>query len=387
MNNIYSATAIKTSDPLPFSSDKLTKQRTGRKIALDQVDGATWERFALNFDDINQEQSDCFNVSRWGAGRVERTIVREDGIDLGGAVVLLFTIPGTSSGVAIVKWGPLWRFRGKQPEVARLVKILEALKAEYAERRGLFFTIMPHADPDFGELTCNLLEDLGFQEGYSLPDPDRYLVNVAISSDELRKSLDQKWRYNLKKSLKEDLQIGYAEGPDGYEAFMKMYRKMLARKNFQDTSAIDTLPDLLGCQLTQMQPKIILVSSGGRPTAGAVIDVTGDRAVYLYGATDERALALRAGYAMHWWIAEQLCARPEIKWYDLGGGDRDAGLHQFKKGFTGKEGTIFPTPPALAYGASARARMSGRLVFGLRNVKNSVEKLRHNFSQGLALRA
>ncbi len=387
MNNIYSASAIGTSDPLLFSPDKLKNEKALRGFVVDQVDGATWERFALDFEDINQEQTDCFNVSRWGSGRVERIIVREGGINLGGAVVLIFTLPGTSSGVAIVKWGPLWRLRGKQPEAPHLVKIIEALKTEYAVRRGLFFTIMPHADPDFGQLTCNILENLGFQERHSLPDPDRYLVNVAISPDELRKSLNQKWRYNLKKSLKADLQISYADGPEGHEQFMKMYRDMLARKSFQDTSAIDTLPDLLDCQVSQLQPKIVLVSSEGRPTAGAVIDIIGDRAVYLYGATDERALALRAGYAMHWWIAEQLCARSETKWYDLGGGDRDAGLHQFKKGFVGKEGAIFPTPPAVAYGASKRAHIAGRLVFGLRNVKNSLGKLHHNFRQGLTLKA
>ena len=127
---------------------------------------------------------------------------------------------------------------------------------------------------------------------------------------------------------------------------MKLYGQMLARKKFQDTSAINTLSDLVHGEVAAHRPSFILVYHDGEPTAGAAIDTSGERAVYLYGATDDRALRLRAGYALHWWIAEWLCQNPRIRWYDLGGSDGDSGLHQFKKGFVGKRGVIVDTPPS-----------------------------------------
>jgi hypothetical protein len=66
-----------------------------------------------------------------------------------------------------------------------------------------------------------------------------------------------------------------------------------------------------------------------------VVAVCGDTAFYVFGATDDAALALNAGYALQWWIVEWLSTLP-VRWYDLGGEALDAGLRQFKKGLVGK---------------------------------------------------
>jgi hypothetical protein len=55
--------------------------------------------------------------------------------------------------------------------------------------------------------------------------------------------------------------------------------------------------------------------------AGAIIITAGDRAVYLYGATNDRALPLRAGYFLHWYVIRWLRDNTRANWYDLGGTD------------------------------------------------------------------
>ncbi|MGI9413165.1 MAG: lipid II:glycine glycyltransferase FemX [Hyphomicrobiales bacterium] len=338
-------------------------------VELNVVHGSVWDRHAAAFCDVVQEHTGCFTSARWGAGRRETVTVSRHGEIIGGAVVVLFRVPGSERGLAIVKWGPLWRRPGTPADPRRFERIMRAIKREYVDRRGCFLSILPHADPDRGATTAGVLERLGFKPGAQLAHPDRYLVNMTIGADALRKSLDQKWRYNLKKAEKHDFTAEFADPCDGLGRFMALYEQMLDRKRFQDFSAISTLASLMRSRVEAHRPTIVLVHHEGTPTAGAVIDTSGERAVYLYGATDHRALPLKAGYVMHWWIAEWLTKQPRIRWYDLGGSDGDKGLHQFKKGFVGKAGKIIATPPARNLSADVVSTLIGRAIYVARDVK------------------
>ncbi|WP_295317716.1 GNAT family N-acetyltransferase, partial [Roseobacter sp.] len=246
---------------------------------------------------------------------------------------------------------------------------LAGLWSEYVEKRGFWLTIMPGADPVWSAETANILDRLGFHQGASLAAPERYLVNVDLSAEMLRRSLDQKWRYNLKRAEKNAFEITILEAGDGLDRFMALYDRMLQRKDFNDGSAIWTLPDILATRTAELLPMVVMVRHEGRDTAGAIVDTSGERAVYLYGATDDRALPLKAGYALHWWIAERLCAMPGVKWYDLGGDQGDQGLRQFKKGFVGKEGVIAVMPAERHASASLKGWIAGRTVYGLRGAQ------------------
>ena len=129
----------------------------------------------------------------------------------------------------------------------------------------------------------------------------------------------------------------------------------------------------------------MLLSYEGQVTAGAVVDLSGDRAVYLYGATDDRALALNAGYALHWNIVSYLSGRAQTRWYDLGGSDMDRGLHQFKKGFVGKSGVISITPPNHHYALNAKARLVGRFIFWAKEFKTIAQRNLHALKQRVGL--
>ena len=341
------------------------------------VDSPQFDQAAVTFEDVISEQTSRYVESRWGASRTERVVVERADELIAVAVVVVFAIPGTERGLAILKWGPLWRQKGKTPDVTHLRGALQALAGEYVERRGCFLSVQTHADPEFGDAQVEALKGLGFTQGTSLRYPDRYLVDVSVPYEEVKSSLDQKWRYNLKKSLKNDLEIKFVEAEEGYEAFMQLYDQMLDRKQFRDTSAVHTLEDLVKADQPDLKPVFVMVYCDGRPTAGAVLSIAGERAVYLYGATDDRALRLKAGYAMHGWIAEWLCGLSGVRWYDLGGTDGEAGLHQFKKGFCGKLGRIETTPPSYRRSRSALDDLLGRTIYMAHDVKAATSRTLH----------
>ena len=353
-------------------------------VEFNIVHGRVWDRHAAGFCDVVQEQTSLFTGARWGAGRREAVTVTRDGEVIGGAVVVLFRVPASERGLAIVKWGPLWRRFGQVADPRNLECILHEIKREYVDRRGCFLSVMPHADPDHGTTVAGVLDRLGFKDGGAqFIHPDRYLVNVDIAAEDLRKSLDQKWRYNLKKAEKNAFTAEFADPEDGLDRFMALYEQMLDRKQFQDFSAISTLPDLMRSRIEAHRPQIVLVHHDGAPTAGAVIDTSGERAVYLYGATDRRALPLKAGYVMHWWIAEWLCNQPQIRWYDLGGSDGEGGLHQFKKGFVGKVGEIIETPAVQNLSAGRVSDLIGHSIYLARDIKSAGMKALHGIKDRL----
>ncbi|MTI16267.1 peptidoglycan bridge formation glycyltransferase FemA/FemB family protein [Rhodobacteraceae bacterium RKSG542] len=341
-----------------------------------KLDRDTFDVLSAEFDDVLHEQTASYNDARWGADRSEYVGFKRGNTFVGALAIIVIPAPYTGSGLAIVKWGPLWRKSGKPTDISIYQQIIEHIQTEYAGRRRLYVTVMPRAEPELAGEIEEILVEKGFKAGDSLPSPERYLVNTQESSEELHKALSQKWRYNLKKALKNDFEIEWVEGYDGFEQFMDLYTAMLERKDFFDHSAIYTLDDLMQSQSDAIRPRIMLVSHEGEVVAGAVVDMSGDTAIYLYGATNNRALPLKAGFPMHWEIAKELCDHPRIKWYDLGGTDQDAGLEQFKKGFVGKSGRMPVLPPNYHYTASIRARLIGELTFQIKRGRVLFHKLR-----------
>jgi CelD/BcsL family acetyltransferase involved in cellulose biosynthesis len=188
-----------------------------------------------------------------------------------------------------------------------------------------------------------------------------------MSADEHRKRIQAKWRYHLSRSEKTGLTFEVAQ-PERFSDFDELYSRMLSRKNFPDHSAYQTLPKLLAMPTTSLRPQLFFVWHDNRLVAGAAIFTAGDTAVYLYGATDDDALPLRAGYFLHWNIIAWLKSNTRARWYDLGGTDGFVGLHQFKKGLVGGAGVISPLPPMVVFAARKLPLIVGTGAFMARDV-------------------
>ncbi|MCV6576664.1 MAG: aminoacyltransferase [Cohaesibacter sp.] len=347
-------------------------QDTGTSLQACFVNEQDWDSMLAPFVDVLHEQTQIFNAHRWQGDCLERIAFYQNGKLVAAAAVMLKHLPMLKSGLAVTKWGPLWRRADKKPDPQILKLALEHLVDLYAHQRGYIFSVFPFADPDFADISEETYQACGFEAGESLTSPNRYFVNCQHSEADARASLLQKWRYNLKKAEKNNLTVRELKGEEGFEAFMPLYEAMLERKNFHDASAIDTLEALSVTKETYLQPDYVMVEKDGEPVACAVIDMSGDRAVYLYGATSDRALPLKAGYVMHWAVMKLLLKNPRIDWYDLGGADESSPLHQFKRSFVGKEGKIAITPPYYHYTATLKTKILCKLLYFIRRYQGVI---------------
>jgi hypothetical protein len=338
-----------------------------------------WDRSIACFDEVCQEQLHVFARARWPGVSHEPMLFWRGGEVVGGSLMMIQPLPLGLGALAVAKWGPMLARTDHPDRPALYSGMIDALVAEYADRRRLMLSVLPRAalapvNADYEHLIAR-----GFRRGSELGFPNRYIVNLRLSDVEQRASFEQKWRYHLKKSEKAGLEFEPAPASRLGE-FQALYERMLDRKKFADHSAYDTVPALMAIADPALRPELFFVRHAGEIIAGAIIFKAGDRAVYLYGATNDKALPLRAGYFMHWHIIRWLRDNTPARWYDLGGTDGFLGLHQFKKGMAGAAGIIQPVPPVANYATDWRARLVGNAAFlardGVQKLKREIDRLR-----------
>jgi hypothetical protein len=366
-----SITATGLSDPVSRAAPKTAVSRSVAAMTTQIVSPELWDRTVAQFDEVCQEQLYTFAKSRWPAVSHEPMLFWRGGELVGGSLMMIQPLPLNVGALAVVKWGPMLA-NADHPERNDIYReMIGAMVDEYAVKRRLMLSVLPRASLTAFNADYDHLIHRGFSHGSELGFPNRYIVNLRLSDEEQRKSFEQKWRYHLKKSEKAGLSFEHAPASRLNE-FQALYDTMLDRKRFPDHSAYETLPALLAMDNERLRPELFFVRHLDEVIAGAVIFKAGDRAVYLYGATNDKALPLRAGYFMHWHIIGWLRDNTPARWYDLGGTDGFHGLHQFKKGMVGDAGVIQPVPPVANYAAHWWPRLVGNSAFAARD---AVQKL------------
>jgi lipid II:glycine glycyltransferase (peptidoglycan interpeptide bridge formation enzyme) len=351
------------------------KSHAAAGLSMERLADEAWEGTIADFGGVCQEQLLTFARLRWPKAEHEPVIFRTaDGELVGGCLIMIQRVPLGLGALAVAKWGPMLRFADRADAQALYEAMVDKLIEEYADRRGMFFSMLPRATLTATHAEYLYLMARGFEPGSRLLFPNRYIVNLRLSDAEQRKSLEQKWRYHLNKSEKAGLSFEHA-GPDRLADFDALYAAMMDRKKFPDHSAYGTVATLLATPSDTLRPELFYVWHQDRIVAGAVIFKAGDRAVYLYGATLEEALELRAGYFLHWNIIRWLRDNTPAAWYELGGTDGFKGLHQFKKGMVGSAGVIAPIPRFAYYASNPMVFMLGRAAFAARDVLHHVLRL------------
>ena len=347
-------------------------------LAARRVDGVYWDEVITGFDGLCQEQLHGFAAIRWPGVTLEPTLFERNGRIVGGTLVMVQRLPLGLGTIALAKWAPMLADAKSPDALAVYGGMVDGLVAEYADRRGMMLSILPHASPDPINAEYLALREKGFRRGFALTHPFRYMVNLRLSDEAQRKSFQQTWRRQLNKAEKSGLTFEHA-GAERVGEFKTLYEAMSDRKQFPDHSAYDTL-DVLMAMDAALRPELFFVRHEGEIVAGALIFKAGDRAVYLYGATNDMALPLRAGYYMHWHIIRWLRDNTRARWYDLGGTDGFQGLHQFKKGMVGEAGMVHPVPPVANYASRPLAFLLGTAAFSAREavavIKRKIDLLR-----------
>lgn len=316
---------------------------------LEVVDdiGPRWDAMVGCFADACLEQMAAYAVPRWGSAHLCGVVLRSTATDEPEAMALavIAAIPMFELGLAYVKFGPLWRPRNRPANPAVLARALEAVKHVFAGERGLVARVMPPADPDHAGDWTQSLAAAEFKLHDPAPDPERYFVNLRLSEREQMASLDSNWRSNLKKALKQPLEIREVDLRDGLPHFIALYHTMLARKHFVDHHHANVLPAFaaVAASTPELGARLFLAFHAGRPVAGSIVVGNGEAPFVAFSASDERARSLRAGYALRWWLINRLRGS-NARWLDLGGTEGDAGLRTFKLGNIGKRGRLVQIP-------------------------------------------
>ena len=195
-------------------------RRAGRAIgaAVPQletrvIDGAEWDRTIAGFDEVCQEQMYAFAVTRWPSVKQEPMLFLLDGEVVGGALIMVQSLPLGLAQIAVSKWAPMLKDASRPDADAIHAGMAEAMMAEYANGRGQMLSVLPRASIDKVNREYDRLVARGFKRGSELGFPDRYIVNLRLSDEEQRKSFHQTWRRQLNKAEKMGLTFEHA-GPD-----------------------------------------------------------------------------------------------------------------------------------------------------------------------------
>ena len=341
----------------PFREAEAAYAASATSVEIELLSPDAWNQLVGEFVDASYEQTACLLDDRWGAERVSHLVVRRKDTVIGGTRLLLLKPPLLRGGLAQAKFAPFWRRHDGPADPAAYRSVVTAMIEEYCVRRGCYLSVIPRPHPTHYSVEIAVLAELGFTVRHASADENRYFVDLSLGADALMRSLDQKWRYNLRQALANDTEIRFGDDEASFAAFSSMHTAMLARKRLHSDDAVRLLPKLSARLPAMMRPRTVLALHEGIPVAGAVIAISGDVAVYLFGASTDRALPLKAGFALQWSAVRRL-AEQGVRWYDLGGGNRDPGLRQFKKGLVGRAGTVLPLR-----GEFARWRgLGGRIV-------------------------
>ena len=254
-------------------------------------------------------------------------------------------MPVLPTGVAYLRWGPLCHLKFRDPEPTIVTKMLECLKEEYCKRRGMTLQLVPNVFPDTARSDgyWSALRSNGFHVHSDLPRYRTVLVDLTPSEEIIRKRLDKKWRNHLNRSEKNELELEIASGPEAYREFECLYQIMVARKKFESTIDVKEFRKIQESLHRDEKMQVFIARKDGEAVGAAVCSLMGDTAIYLLGATNERARELRASFFIQWQIIRWLKER-HARWYDLCGIDPvgNPGGYDFKIGFGGDDSTQIP---------------------------------------------
>ena len=313
--------------------------------ATESLNGEEWNQVLECFADANIYQTRSYGAACWRESQLSHLVLREAGEPVAAAQVRIVQVPGLRRGVAYVRWGPLWRPRNHPVDPRGLRLMLDALVAEYVQRRKLLLRILPNIfrGEEFGAAAEQAATEAGFVPGKD--EAYRTIrLNLSPSLVELRKALDGKWRNKLNGAEKNGLAITEGTGDDLYADFLGAYREMMSRKQFDTTVDAEqfgrmqqTLPDRLKMQ-------IFLSRKDGKTLNALVVSLVGDTGIYLLGATSDEGTKTKGAYLLQWRAIQWLKERGAL-WYDLGGinPEFNPGVYEFKKGFSGQDATFLPS--------------------------------------------
>jgi len=257
-----------------------------------------------------------------------RAIVR-DGEEIVAAV------QGTMRPLPVAGGGLVWINRGPilMNDSVRFDSVLEAI-AGWSERRGWYVRIAPPLSK--GVLSEDGLTSVGFRRtqtgGWCSS-----AVDLNLTADDLRSRLEQKWRNQLNKAIRDGVTVDCSTSKEVFDGYVGEYSETVKRKGFETTVTRDFLV-ALEAALPEDRKLIVFVASHQRQALGSgLIAVYGHTAEYLAGSISDKGRQLNAGNALLWAAMIEM-QRRGFRRFDVGGMHPERtpkGIYAFKASLRG----------------------------------------------------
>lgn len=344
------------------------------EVEVDRASAADWSEMLASFEDANIYQTAAYGEVHWGEKNLSRIVLKRNGEVVAIAQLRIMRPTPFKFGIAYLRWGPLWERRGVPPDPDVSVHMAKALEQEYLAERKLFLRVLPNAFP--GSAKASMIE-AAFRhfttESQNSSNTYRTIVvDLSPSLEVLRKNLDKKWRNQLTRAEKNNLEITAGTDLEKYHAFCQMYYEMKGRKSFDTTVDVEEFGQMQECLADSQRMRVLICKDKGIPAAGLVVSAMGNTAIYLLGATTAEGLNSKGAYLLHWTMIQWLKAN-DVRWYDLGGIDpeRNPGVYHFKKGFSGVD--VCQMSPFVRSGSV----LSSRIVKAALAAQHVLRRVRH----------
>jgi hypothetical protein len=353
---------------------------SGYDARVGALDAAEWHAIVARFDDLNLYQTLPYARSRWPRSAVSHLLLTHGGEVVSAAQVRLLSIP-LLGGIAYIRWGPLWRLRGRDrnPEVLR--QMARAIASEYVRGRGYMVQVLPGESETSADVS-QVLQEEGFRHRAS--DYTTILIDIRPPMDKLRAGLDSRWRTELNRAQRGSLVLTEGTAPEMFDRFAPIYAEMFERKRLVDLGDLEVFRGVQELLPPDMRMRVMLCSEDGKTdVAGAITSGLGETGLGILWATNPRGRDLRGAYLLQWhvidWLKSQGC-----RTYDLGGVSREAnpGGHRFKSGLSGKNGREVRFVGTFEMSASPLLPATLHALVDLRTaVRGSREALKSLFSR------
>ena len=301
------------------------------------------------FDDFiaRFETGDLLQSFEWGelksksGWRPVRVIAERDGEIVAAASLLKRAIPKTRRCIMYASRGPVL-----DTQDADLVKQFCAFLKQTAVKHGAILLKIDPPVPVEDTISEANLRAAGFQlissDGFGGTQPKCVMqLDLDKPIDEVMASFKEKWRYNIRLAERKGVTVNLDCTRDDIPTFYAILKETARRDGFlvRGQKYFEDMWDLL---VPQGYMRLALTYYDGKPVAGAVAYIFGDKAMYTYGASSNEHRNVMPNHLMQWtlirWAKESGC-----KWYDFRGvsprkqpeaGDHLGGLNRFKEGFS-----------------------------------------------------
>lgn len=244
------------------------------------------------------------------------------------------SLPLLSTGIAMIAQGPV--LLGQQG--GNIQQIYDALRQHITQNMGLTLRINPPVV--FGDMAARLSDIDGFQ---TMPESryHSFIIDLQPGLEALRARLNGKWRTDLRRGEREKeagrISITRSGKAQDIRAFQPLLSELAGKKGFIAPQDAQFFADVASKSRGGEHYAAHLAWHGDDLIGGHIGAYSGNMAVYLLGATNDKGRDLRASFLLQWAAIEYAIKRG-LNYYDLGGADEaeNPSVFRFKKRMGGQ---------------------------------------------------